>query len=176
MRSRSLRGILWGGAIAGVLDITFACIFYGWMRGRSPVAVLHSVASGLLGAKASEGGAATAVLGLVLHFVIAFGAATVFYLASRKIPFLLRHPVVSGLIFGIGVYVFMNWVVIPLSAFPVKLSYPLRAVIPGLLAHMFLIGLSISLAVRRFSSDPQLTSSSGGGSSARLRSSSSQRA
>ena len=150
-RSGSLRGILWGGAIAGALDITFACTYYGWMRGRSGVAVLHSVASGLLGAKASEGGAATAVLGLVLHFVIAFGAATVFYLASRKFSFLLRHPVVSGLIFGIGVYFFMNLVVLPLSAYPRTITFPLKGLIIGLLVHMFLIGLPISLSVRRFS-------------------------
>lgn len=150
-RSGSLRGILWGGAIAGALDITFACTYYGWMRGRNGVAVLHSVASGLLGAKASEGGAATAVLGLVLHFIIAFGAATVFYLASRKVPFLLRHAVVSGLIFGICVYFFMNLVVLPLSAYPRAISFPLRGTIIGLLVHMFLIGLPISLSVRRFS-------------------------
>jgi len=150
-QSGSLRGILWGGAIAGALDITFACTYYGWMRGRSAVAVLHSVASGLLGEKASEGGAATALLGLFLHFVIAFGAATVFYLASRKLTFLLRHPVVSGLIFGVGVYFFMNLVVLPLSAYPRTVTFPLRGLITGLLVHMFLIGLPISLSVRRFS-------------------------
>ena len=147
-RLRSLRGILWGGLLAGVLDLTYALVMSA-MRGRSPIRLLHSIASGLLGTKASEGGLATAALGVVLHFVIAFGAATVFYLASRKIPFLLRYAAVSGVLFGIGVYCFMNLVVLPLSAFPYQTSFKLMT--PGLLAHMFLVGLPIVLSARRFS-------------------------
>ena len=149
-RSRSLRGLLWGGLLAGVLDLTYALVMPA-MRGRSPIRVLYAIASGLLGTKASEGGLGTAALGVVLHFVIAFGAATVFYLASRKIAFLLRHAVVSGLLFGIAVYAVMQLVVLPLSAFPFELSYPPRVLIPGLLVHMFLVGLPISLLVRWFS-------------------------
>ena len=146
-RSGSLRGILWGGILCGVFDITYAFIAFG-MRGATPVAILHSIASGLLGKAAAEGGLATAALGLFLHFVIAFGAATVYYLASRKLPFLVRHAVVCGLLYGMAVYLFMNFVVIPLSAFPRKLSYPPHVLIPGIAWHMVLVGLPIALAIR----------------------------
>lgn len=146
-RSGNLRGILWGGILCGVFDLTYAFIYYG-MRGATPIAILHSIASGLLGAAASKGGLATAALGFVLHFVIAFGAATVYYLASRKMTFLLRHAVVCGLLYGVAVYLFMNFLVLPLSAFPRKLSYPPGVLIPGIACHMVLVGLPIALAIR----------------------------
>jgi hypothetical protein len=73
--------ILIGGAIAGACDITYAITFWAF-RSVSAMRVLQSVASGLLGAPAFKGGLATAALGLVLHFFIAFAAATIFYLAA----------------------------------------------------------------------------------------------
>ena len=142
------RGILWGGLLAGIFDLTFAFVYYG-QRGATPIRILHSIASGLLGTKAAEGGIATAALGFVLHFVIAFGAATVYFLASRAMPFLIRHAVVCGLLYGVVVYTVMNAVVLPLSAFPRKLSFPPSVLIPGLLCHMLLVGLPIALAMRR---------------------------
>ena len=144
----ALSAILIGGAIAGTLDITYA-IGFSALRGVSPMCILQSVASGLLGAPAFSGGLATAALGLVLHFCIAFSAAAIFYLASKSIPFLTRHPVVAGLFYGFLIYAVMNLIVLPLSAYPRKVSFPLMVLVTGLLAHMFFIGLPISLAVRR---------------------------
>ena len=142
---KASRAILWAGLIAGTLDITAACITNG-LRGMSPGRVLQSVASGLLGADSFQGGAATAALGLVLHFLIAFGAATVYFAASRKVSFLVRHAVVCGLLYGVAVYAFMNSIVVPLSAAPFKIAYtPV-----GLTVHLLCIGLPIALAVRRF--------------------------
>jgi len=147
-RAGGSRGILWGGLLAGLGDLMFAFVFYG-MRGATPIRILHSIASGLLGAKSYAGGGGTAVLGFVLHFVIAFGAATVYYLASRRIPLLLQHATVCGLLYGIVVYAVMNAVVLPLSALPAKPSYPLRVLIPSVLGHMVLVGLPIALSIRR---------------------------
>jgi hypothetical protein len=75
--------------------------------------------------------------------------AAVFYLASRKLIFLMQHPIISGLLYGVAVYGFMYWIVMPL-AYPVvrpSLSRDLTAVC----VHMFLIGLPIALIVRRYS-------------------------
>jgi len=96
-----------------------------------------------------NGGLATAGLGLAIHFFIAFVAATVFYLASRKLVFLTQNAVLAGLVYGVVVYGCMYWIVMPL-AYPVvhpSLSRDLTAVC----VHMLLIGLPISLIVRRFS-------------------------
>ena len=111
---------------------------------------MHFVASGLIGGSAFTGGAKTAILGLALHFLIATVATVVFYFASRKLLFLIEHPVNFGLLYGIAVYLFMNFVVLPLSAIaqrPITLS----GFIIGILTIMFCIGLPIALIVRRFS-------------------------
>lgn len=144
----ALAAILIGGGIGGAIDITYA-VGFSAMRGVPPMRILQSVASGLLGAPAFEGGVPVAMLGLLLHFCIALLWATIFYLASRSIPFLTRHPIVAGLFFGFIIYAVMNLVVLPLSAFPRKVSFPLLVLVTGLFVHMVGIGLPISLAVRR---------------------------
>ena len=142
--------IFWGGLIAGTLDICAACLT-SWLRaGVGPVRVLHSVASGLLGVAAFDGGAKTAVLGLTLHFLIATGATVVFYLASRKMMFLIERPVTFGLLYGVAVYAFMNFVVLPLSNVA-RRPIPVSGRIIGVLIIMFCIGLPIALVVRRYS-------------------------
>lgn len=147
--------ILVGGSIAGALDITYAIVFSGF-RGVSAIRVLQSVASGLLGAPAFKGGLPMAALGLLLHFCVAFSAAAIFYLASRWIHFLTRRAVISGILYGIAIYAVMNLVVLPLSAFPRKVTFPPLVLATGLFVHMFFIGLPISLAVRKVSSRASL--------------------
>ena len=142
--------ILWGGLIAGTLDIVAACLT-AWLRaGTSPVRVFQFIASGLLGAASFTGGTKTAVLGLALHFLIATVATIVFYFASRNLLFLIERPITAGLLYGVAVYAFMNFVVIPLSAVSQR-PVPLSGRIIGLLVIMFCVGLPIALIVRRFS-------------------------
>lgn len=150
--SPAWRAILWAGGIAGILDISSAVVVT-LLRDRSVVKMLQGIASGLLGPQALEGGPATAVLGLALHFVIAFGAATTYWAASRKLPWLLDRAVLCGLLYGIAVWLFMNMVVLPLSAIPGPFHFPppLRSVVIQLPIHMLLVGLPIALLVRRFS-------------------------
>ena len=151
-RSSAARAILTGGLIAGACDITYAFVFYYLRSGITPVQILQSVASGLLGASASKGGLPAAALGAFLHFFIAVTAAAVYYAASRRFDVLVRHAFVCGVIFGACVYAFMNFVVVPLSAAPFKGGTPSTATwVTGLLIHMFGIGLPIALAARRFS-------------------------
>ena len=147
----ALSPILLGGLIAGTLDISYACIYSYLMRGTSPVRILQSVASGALGARAFTGGAKTAFLGVVFHFLIAIIAATLYYLASRRVRFLITQAALCGILFGVCVYLFMNFVVLPLSAIPFKMSYPWPSLVGGLLIHMFGIGLPIALVVRKYS-------------------------
>lgn len=151
-RSRAARAIVWGGLLAGLGDITFAFVVNG-LRGVSPVLVLQSVASGLLGAAARDGGLATAALGGVLHFLIAFIWAAVYWLASRKLKVLVRHPVVCGLLYGFAVYAFMYLVVLPLSAAYFKPTFTPYTVSLNGAGHMLLVGLPIALAAYKFSNN-----------------------
>ncbi|HKV75632.1 MAG TPA: hypothetical protein VJN95_14020 [Gemmatimonadales bacterium] len=109
------QAILYGGLTVGVIDCAFATIRSA-MHGTSFVKLWQGVASGALGARAAEGGVATAALGLVFHFFIATSIVAFYYFLSRRIPLLRRHPFICGPIYGLGVYIFMNFVVIPLSA------------------------------------------------------------
>jgi hypothetical protein len=145
----TMRAVLWAGFACGVLDITAAFIVYGFF-GAKPVPLLQGIASGLLGPRAFQGGLAMALLGLLCHFVIAFGAAAVYFAASRAIPFLIQNAVVSGVLYGVAVYFFMNRIVVPLSA-AAKRSFSLKLMIVGVIVHIFCVGLPISLSVRRFS-------------------------
>lgn len=132
-----------GGAIAGTIDLLQACILFGW---DIPLAI----AGGLLGKQAFEGGAGTYLLGVFLHFFIAFSAASVYYVASRRWAFLVEYPLVCGLFFGGAVQEVMNLVVLPLSALHAKGPYSLHDLLLGLVVHMVVIGLPISFSVRRF--------------------------
>jgi len=149
-KNSTLRAIFFGGLIAGVLDICsayFAWVWYGvtWQR------IFQSVAGGIYGPAAREGGWKTAAVGAFCHFFIAFSAATVFYLASRKLRFMTAHAILSGLAYGICVWAFMNYVVLPLSAIGHS-NPPTRwqTLVTGPLGHPFLVGLPIALATKRF--------------------------
>jgi uncharacterized membrane protein YagU involved in acid resistance len=113
--------------------------------------VLQSVASGWLGNAAFEGGQASAALGLVSHYGILFAAAALYLVLSRRFPVLRDQAVICGLLFGVGIYLFMNFVVVPLSAVPFQFKYTPGKLTRDLLVHTFLVGLPIALAIRRYS-------------------------
>ena len=147
-RSRAFRAIASAGLIAGILDITSAFVIAG-LKGVGSIRMLQGIASGLLGARSFEGGMATAGLGLAIHFLIAFTAASVFYAASRKLTFLTQRPVISGLFYGVAVYLFMYWIVVPLAI--VNVRHSISRDVTAVIVHMLLIGLPIALVVRGFS-------------------------
>jgi hypothetical protein len=132
-----------GGLVAGALDLAQACILFG---ADIPLAT----AAGLIGPRAFQGGAGIYILGVFLHFVIAFSAAATYYVASRRMVFLREHPLVCGLSFGAAVELFMRLIVLPLSALHARGPYTLHDLILGLLVHMVIVGLPISFSVRRF--------------------------
>ena len=143
------RAIVAGGLAAGLLDLVDALVAYKLAFGMSPVVIYQFVASGLLGKAAYAGGPAMALLGLAIHFLLAFTAAAVFVLASERLPQLRRDAVGWGLAFGLAVFAVMSFVVIPLSRIGAS-TPPLPLLVNGVLGHAFLVGLPIALAARRF--------------------------
>jgi hypothetical protein len=138
-----LLAIVVGGGIAGTVDIVQACMQEGWD-------IPLYVAAGLLGRKAIQAGAGTWLVGMLLHFFIAFSAATVYYAASRRLDFLAVHPVVCGLCFGAAVFLVMNLVVLPLSALHATGPLTLHYLVFGIVQKMVVVGLPIAFSVRRF--------------------------
>jgi hypothetical protein len=134
--------------IAGTLDLSDALI-YSHFRGIAPTRILQSIASGILGRASFTQGAHSAVLGLFLHYFIATTVATIYIFASRRLP-LSRHPFLWGGLYGILVYIVMNYVVFPLSKIGLRPIPPLPSLINGVAALIFCIGIPIALIARRY--------------------------
>jgi uncharacterized membrane protein YagU involved in acid resistance len=103
--------ILLGGLIAGTLDVGAAAL----VNGRSPLVILLVIASGLLGKASLQGGLPAVVLGLVLQWLMSLVIAAIYVLVSNRIPELKQHWIAGGLTYGVGIFVVMNYVVVPLS-------------------------------------------------------------
>ncbi|HYP30698.1 MAG TPA: hypothetical protein VES00_02425 [Burkholderiaceae bacterium] len=146
--ARTMRLILLAGVVGATCDITYAVLYYGW-KGISAERILQTVASGLLGKASYDGGAPSAALGLACHYAIVIVAAALFFAVARRWTWLRREPVAAGLAYGVAIYGFMNFVVLPLSAYPFPLRFPLLTTATGLLVHMAGVGLPIALITRR---------------------------
>jgi hypothetical protein len=143
------KATLAGGLAAALLDAADAIVAFKAVLGLGPVAVYQSVASGILGPRAFDGGLATGLFGFALHFIIAFSAAAVFTCAATLFRPLRDEWIVSGAVFGVAVYCFMNYVVIPLSALsPAPFSLPLF--VNGILGHAMFVGLPIAYFARHY--------------------------
>jgi hypothetical protein len=150
MATKIALSVLVIGLFAGTLDIVDAFIF-NVLRGITPVIVLQYIASGLIGTASFHAGLASTGLGLLLHYLIALGWTTLFYIASRKIAILTRRSILSGLIYGDVIYLVMNLVILPVSSVPhPKSTTTIAALVNGVLALMLCIGLPISVLAARY--------------------------
>ena len=152
---RTRRAIVWGGLLCGILDIGAAFVL-SWAIARvGPARVLRGIAEALVGPASAQGGWATAALGLLMHFGVAFFWAAVFALLCRRFPALLRWSVPAGLVYGAAVWIVMYRVVIPLIPLVNALYLTtFDRTIPKLrlrqvLVHFVCVGLPIALAARR---------------------------
>jgi hypothetical protein len=145
----------WGKAlvtsalIVGALDIVYAFVFSYFRSGTAPARVLQSVASGALGRDAFSGGTTTAAVGLGFHFLIAFIITAIFFAVAARVPALTRRPVIIGVLYGVVVYLVMNFAVIPLSKIGPRPLPATLVIVTGVLVHMFLIGVPIASGARR---------------------------
>lgn len=145
-RPRAWPTLLYGGLLVGVLDGLDAVIFFG-LSGVSPVRIFQHVASGLLGRASFSGGVATVALGVVLHFLIAFIITIIYYAASLRFPVLIQRAILCGTLYGVAVYLVMNYVVIPLSAAQ-STTFSTGAFLNGVIGHALLVGLPIGLVTK----------------------------
>ncbi len=152
-RSRIFTAILWGGLVAGALDLAFALTFNHWHSGVPFIRVPQAIASGVLGVNSFQGGLTSAALGIVLHFLIALSFAAFYNVAARILPVLTRQAVLCGPLYGAAIYWLMNWVVLPLSRAP-KFKHNPVSTLSDLASHLFFVGLVIALCARRYSKPP----------------------
>jgi hypothetical protein len=126
-----------GGGIGGLCDAIYATTMWG-------LGAWQGVASGLLGKASFDGGNSTIALGLVLHFFIAFVMALVYVKASHRLPILTSRPLLIGVLYGLVLYVVMNFVVVPLSAIGFR-PPTLMGVVKSLPPHILFVGPAIAL-------------------------------
>jgi len=148
-RNTLLRLSVIGGIITGFLHFWIQIgIVFGLILKTPIISSLQYVASGAMGDAAFTGGLATALLGLVLDFIMTTIMAGVFILSADRIPLLRQHVIPGSLLYGFGVFVVMNFIVLPLSAAPPLPAPPMWLFIEIILEHILLIGLPLGLLVR----------------------------
>jgi hypothetical protein len=146
-RHSNLQAILLGGITAAVLEIIPALIVHANL-GVSPAQVFQAIASGLLGKAAYSGQGITVALGIFLHLFISVIAAAVFVSARARLPLIATRSFPAGVVFGLLVYGFMSWIVVPLSAAAFAPANDWRLLAMSVATHVFLFGVPIAYFAR----------------------------
>lgn len=140
----TIRAAIIAGLVAGIIDIGAAAL----INHTGPGLILQAIASGVIGMKSYAGGAGTMVLGLALQLAMSIVIAGIYALAATRLAWLRSRAVLAGLAFGVGVFVVMNMVVVPLSAFGPK---PAHVTLTWLLLNVFamlVFGVIVATTVR----------------------------
>ena len=150
----TLNSLLRLSVIAGLIIGTADVIIYHWfvtsvLGGIPLISVYQYIASGALGESAFAGGIATALLGVLFHFLFSIVIASVFILSADRIPLLRRYVIPGSLLFGFGVFIVMNMIVTPLSATPPLPTPTTPQLIVNILDHLLVFGLLLGILVRR---------------------------
>ncbi len=143
VRRPTLAAILAGGFIAGTIDIGAAAL----INLANPVLILKFVAGGLLGRPALAGGLPVALLGLVLQWAMSLVIAAIYVVAARRLPVLRARWIGCGLAYGVVIFLVMNYVVVPLSAWGKAPGLTVEKFVENLVA-MLLFGLIVAYFVR----------------------------
>jgi hypothetical protein len=141
------KGIALGGLTSGLIDLVYASTL-GLIQRGSALRPWKGVASGLLGSAARDGGAGVALLGVALHFVITFGAAAILTLILWRLPWFVKRPLLTGVLFGFGFLLVMNYVILPLSAIG-RPIYVGQGFLTAIVGHIIMMGLPITWFVTR---------------------------
>ncbi len=150
--SSATKTILWSGLIAGILDAIAGVIVYFIFFKFSPFQVLQFIATGIHGPEAMNGGIPMIIAGTIYHFIIAYACAIVYFFLYPRLAILRNKIAVMGLLFGLGIWLVMNLLVLPLSNIP-KGPFDMNLAIIGIIWHMTLVGLPIAIITSKYFSN-----------------------
>ncbi len=153
MKARPL-SILKTGIIVGSFDILAAFLLVLIRTGKLQVFnIFKFIASGIFGKDASTGGLKMIIAGFILHYTIALLFTGLFFWLYPKLNLGSRDKWITGLVYGVLIWITMNIVVLPLSNVvhrPFSLSNALINI--GIL--VLCIGIPLSLFTRRYYQKP----------------------
>ncbi len=139
------------GLIAGTLDMLAAIIVYAViLQKTTAIKILQSIASGIFKKEAYTGGSQMALYGLLLHYFIAFTFAWFYFTIYPYFTFLKKNALLSGVLYGIFVWIIMNLIVLPIvfPSLPEKhLDFPLFL---SMLILIFCIGIPIAYFTKKY--------------------------
>lgn len=121
----SLSRLVRAGLLTGVVDGLFSSVLSVGFYHSTAASVFRRVASTLLGPEAVTGGASPALIGVLMHFGVAFGWSAVFLFVVMRlpgIPTLLASP--NGTVKVAALYGPFIWLVMSLAVIPLLLHRP----------------------------------------------------
>lgn len=142
--THATQAVGWSGFVAGMLDAVAGVIVYFIFFKLNPLQVLQFIASGVFGPSAIDGGVLMILAGIAFHFFIAYVVAVIYFFAYPKIEVLRSQKVIMGLLYGLGIWLIMNLIVLPNSNIP-KGPFDFNLAVVGIIWHMVLVGLPIAL-------------------------------
>lgn len=145
MSRSTAKTLLFSGFTAGTLDILCAIIF---LADGNAAGVLRFIAKGAMGNAALEGGTGMVLLGAVFHYIIAFCFAAGYFLVFPYIPFLRKQKIVSGLLYGIFIWIFMQYAVLPFTFNPPG-PFSFEGSWKNIVILMLAVGLPVSLITHK---------------------------
>ena len=140
------RAILFACLLAGTLDILAAVAVYQ----ANPAQIFKAIASGAFGAgTAFSGGGIMVCWGIVFHYAITFAWTVTFFLIYPSISILWKNRFITGALYGILIWAFMNMIVIPLSAISPG-AFNLTSAAIGASILIVAVGLPIAILAHRY--------------------------
>ena len=143
--SRLFMSALLASVVAGIPDVFVAAA----LSRASPGRVLQTIASGVLGEASYMRGSASMALGLGLQIAMSFVIALICSVAFSYMAGIRRSPLIFGALYGVAIFIVMNFVVVPLSRAYPKPRWDLKSVV-AMLIVMVLFGEIISLIAAAF--------------------------
>lgn len=144
--------IVKAGLIAGTLDILSAFFYYYIKTQKNPVNILKYITTQVFGKTFFTNESAKAAMGLLIHYVIAFIWTIIFFIIYPHIKFFFKSRILTGLVYGIIIWVIMNLVIVPLGTLP-KAPFNLSSAIINMLILIIAVGTPISIIVSKYYRD-----------------------
>ena len=141
--------IIKAGIITGVLDKSLAFLYSYLKSGIHPATILQYISKVAFGKATFSDPSILIITGLVVHFAIAMAWAIIFFILYRSLKLVKQNKIVTGIVYGLFVWVMMSIVVLPLWNNKPFVFNPESSTINAVIL-ILAIGLPLSFMAHRF--------------------------